>query len=157
MTFEIKNQSGASVLEFLIVIPVILLFAYLAIEFGAIFVRANTVTKSVQSAARYLSDVHIEGDAPEEITRKETNAKNLIRYASIIEGTQILPGTFSSLQVTQNYGTNNDHVLVEVVYQHEPVVGQAVTNLLRLVTGTDLGDNYFAIDIPASSVMRYAQ
>lgn len=151
------KQAGASVLEFLVVIPVIVLIAYTAIEFGAIFVRANTITKSVNDAARYLSDVHDVTDDATAVTAKENIAKNLIVYANVGNtGDPVLPGVgnFSKLQITQNYGNNKDHVLVEVVYHHEPAAGLAVSNLLQIVTGETID---LSMDIPASSVMRYAQ
>lgn len=155
MKHNMVKQSGASILEFLIVMPVIILLAYVAIEFGATFVRANTITKSVQDAARYLSDVHDVTDDAAAVTAKDNIAKNLILYASVTNtGDPVLPGTFDAPTISHNFGTNNDHVKVSVLYHHTPLAGQAVSNLLQLVTGDQIE---LSIDIPASSVMRYAQ
>ncbi len=146
-----NKQKGASVLEFLIVIPVFLLFAFTAVEFGGVFVRANTLTKSVQSAARFLSDVHNNPSYP----TADSIASNLVLYGSVTNtGTTILPGSFEAPVITHDYGTDADHVMVSVIYHHTPVGGDALSNLLQLITGATID---LSIDIPASSVMRYAQ
>lgn len=146
-----KKQQGASVLEFLIVIPVFLLFAFTAVEFGGVFVRANTLTKSVQSAARFLSDVHNNSSFP----TADTIATNLVLYGSVTNtGTTIMPGSFDAPVITHNFGSGADHVRVSVVYHHTPVGGAALSNLLQFITGSTID---LSVDIPASSVMRYAQ
>ncbi len=53
---SIIKQQGSSTVEFAIVLPLLLLLVVMVSEFGIMFYRLNAVTKSVQIAARYLSD-----------------------------------------------------------------------------------------------------
>lgn len=155
MKFKIRLQSGISVLEFLVVIPVFFLLMYMAIEFGAVFVRANTLTKSVHVAARYLSAQNYDEIS---ITDANTIAKNLILYANVTDtGSTILPGGisangFDNPIIEHNYG-GTDHVRVSVIYHHTPVGSQGMSGMLQMITGDTI--NYLSIDIPASSIMRY--
>lgn len=146
---NLKKQDGASILEFLIVIPILLLLAFTAVEFGAVFTRYNTVTKSVQDAARYLST------DKSKVNAKKDKAKNLIEYGSLTTETKILPGTFEFPSSFPNI-TNENHVIVSVTYKHEPVMGQTLNNLLGLITGTK-GTLDLSIDLTATSVMRYVK
>ncbi|AOY58764.1 TadE/TadG family type IV pilus assembly protein [Desulfococcus multivorans] len=47
-----KNQNGAAVLEFLIVLPILLLFLFGGIEFGAIFYNKQVLTNASREGAR---------------------------------------------------------------------------------------------------------
>lgn len=148
------KHNGASILEFLIVAPVILLLAWTALEFGAIFVRTNTLTKSVQSAARFLSEVHDVSDTQVAKDKKTTIAKNLVVYADPLgESTAILPGLTTN-DVSIDQVTDPDHVIVTVVYAHYPVLGNGLSGALNMVTGATLD---LSMNIPASSTMRYVQ
>lgn len=162
----LKKQAGTSILEFLLVMPVLLLLAFTAIEFGAVFTRANTITKSVQQATRYLSAEHDLADTADEINVKKTIATNLIIYASFNNtGDSVLPedaginlgfvnpSTFITTRDTDLDGID-DHVRIAVVYMHQPVGGQTVSNLLQLITGTPVD---LSFPLRASSVMRYTQ
>lgn len=154
-------QRGASILEFaLITAPFLILLAWTAMEFGVIFVRTNTLTKAVQDAARYLSDVHDDTDSSTALNKKATIARNLVVYESPMDEdengnsyTPILPG-LSTADVDIGENTAGDHVIVSVVYSHEPLLGQGVSIVLEMVTGATID---LSFDIPASSVMRYAQ
>ncbi|MBL1263677.1 TadE/TadG family type IV pilus assembly protein [Methylomicrobium sp. RS1] len=145
---RINHQQGASLFEFLIVIPVLLILAFTAIEFGAVFVRLNTIHKSVQDAARYLSATSV---AKSNTAAQKTIAANLIQYGSVSAGTQILPGTFEA-PVIQTVG--GEHVSVSVVYHHTSIMGEALSNLLQLIGGSGID---LSLDLTASSVMRYVQ
>ncbi len=159
MKNTLGKQAGASILEFLIVIPIFLLLAFTAIEFGAVFTRLNTITKSVQDATRYLSATHRVFDDAVEITIKEGRATNLIVYASAIDtGQPVIPGldtTDTSItRIDQDGDGNDDHVSVSVNYLHQPVGGQTVSNLLQMITGAQVN---LSFPLRASSVMRYTQ
>jgi hypothetical protein len=145
---RINHQQGASLFEFLIVIPVLLILAFTAIEFGAVFVRLNTIHKSVQDAARYLSATSV---AKSNTAAQKTIAANLIQYGSVSAGTQILPGAFEA-PVIQTVG--GEHVSVSVVYHHTSIMGEALSNLLQLIGGSGID---LSLDLTASSVMRYVQ
>ncbi|MEE9412134.1 MAG: TadE family protein [Methylococcales bacterium] len=145
MNSFLKEQQGASILEFLVVIPVLVTLAFTVIEFGGVYIRYNTVTKTVQDAARYLT---ANSDADQSI------AENLIRYNSInAEGGQLLPGNAFSVDIDRNVPVvgSGRHVRVTATYNHTPVAGNALSNLVQLIGGQPLDLN---MALTASSVMR---
>jgi Flp pilus assembly protein TadG len=141
----VHKQKGASILEFLVIVPFLFTLSITAIEFGTIFTRLNTLTKSVQDATRFLSD------SPANMPDAQTIATNLIKYGTVGTGTQILPG------VTKVSPTNPDanHVQISVVYNHTPIAGQALSQLLQWLGGSKGID--LSIPLNASSVMRYTR
>jgi|APLak6261658528_1056013.scaffolds.fasta_scaffold12843_2 hypothetical protein len=148
MRQHIFKQKGASILEFLVIIPVLLILSVTAIEFGAIFTRLNTLTKSVQAATRYLSDSSVNKSNTD--TQKAI-AINLIEYGSVGTGTQILPGVFNAPTISN---PDANHVQISVVYNNTPILGQALSNLLKKMGGSGIN---LSFPLTASSVMRYAQ
>ena len=148
MRQRVHKQKGASILEFLVIIPVLFTLAFTAIEFGAIFTRLNTLTKSVQAATRYLSDSSVNKSNTD--TQKAI-AINLIKYGSVGTGAQILPGVFNAPTISN---PDPNHVQMSVVYGHTPILGLALSNLLKFLGGSGINLS-FALN--ASSVMRYAQ
>ncbi len=149
MKQPLSRQEGASVLEFLVIIPVLLTLAYTAIEFGAIFVRLNTITKSVQDATRYLSD-HL-SIANSDDAQILSIATKLVQNGSVTGTDQVLPGAFDA-PIISNLG---NHIQVSVVYNHTPVAGEALSNLLQTFLGGEALDLSFPMT--ASSTMRYAR
>lgn len=148
MNNGIRKQKGASILEFLVIVPVLFTLAITAIEFGAIFTRLNTLTKSVQDATRYLSDSSVNKS---NTAAQQTIASNLIIYGMVGTGTQILPGVFNAPAITN---PDVNHVRISVVYNHTPIVGQALSGLLQLLGGSGIN---LSFPLNASSVLRYAQ
>lgn len=148
MMAPVRKQQGASILEFLVIIPVLFTLAITAIEFGAIFTRLNTVTKSVQDATRFLSDSSKDKSNTD---AQKTIAGNLIKYGLVGSGTQILPGEFDAPAITN---PDANHVRISVVYNHTPIAGEALSGLLQLLGGSEID---LSFPLNASSVMRYAQ
>jgi len=144
-----KFQRGASILEFLIIVPVLLILSFTAIEFGGIFTRWDTVHKSVQDAARYLSAV---ADNKNNTDTQKAIAANLVKYGSVNSGTQLLPGTYDDPVIAAVGG--GEHISVSVVYHHTPIAGQALSNLLQLIGSGPLD---LSVSLQASSVMRYVE
>lgn len=171
MKKQIHKQIGASILEFLVVAPILFMLAWVSLEFGAIFVRTNTLTKSAQDGARFLADNLKVSDSAITINKKRTIARNLVVYASPIAGsTAIIPGLSTTDCESENMDCSNEankgtgcvdidesadskHVIVTVAYCHEPIMGNGVSGALRMVTGDTID---LSMMIPASSVMRYA-
>ena len=117
----------------------------------AIFTRLNTLTKSVQDATRYLSDSSV---SKSNTGAQQTIAINLIKYGSVLAGTtgtQILPGVFNAPAITN---PDANHVQISVVYNHTPIMGLALSNLLQMLGGSGISLSY---PLNASSVMRFAQ
>lgn len=146
---KIKHQQGASVLEFTIVIPVLLMFLLLVSEVGIMFYTLNALTKTTQDAARYMSEVKAEF-----ATRKPI-AESLLIYGNITStAPSLLPegDTLISATITDT-GT---HVSVVATYQHDLIMGTALGALTGLSTGGSVGFGS-TFTLGASSVMRFAQ
>lgn len=101
-----KAQTGATLVEFAIVVPLLLLLVLGIIEFGYAFYHLNILNKSVQDGARYFSDPMIarydgtKASLTNPINLRSTNSanftstKNLVIYGnSAGTGTALLPDT----------------------------------------------------------------
>jgi Flp pilus assembly protein TadG len=148
---SIIKQKGSSTVEFAILLPLLLLLVVMVAEFGILFYRLNAVTKSVQIAARYLSDVSVNNA---NTATDKTNARNLAVYGNIAgTGTPILPGFSAANIVITN--PIPQHVKAEVTnYQSSLILGNSLNALMQMVTG---GSSPSIMTLQASSVMRFAQ
>ncbi len=141
-----RHQRGASILEFIFTLMLFTIIAFTAIEFGGIFTRLNTLTKSVQDATRFLAD---NSSAQSYTPAQEAIARNLVLYNSVNVGQTVLLGNAGTVTVTDL----GNHVQVTVVYNHTPIAGQALNNLIGLFAG---GIN-LTMPLTATSIMRFAQ
>lgn len=142
------HQSGASILEFMVVLPILVTLAFTAIEFGAVFTRYNIVSKTVQDAARYLTK---NKDA------SRTDIDNLIRYNSLTEqGGVLLPGGEISIFLDRSVpiAGAGEHVRVTATYNHTPAAGAALSNLVQFISGSPVNMDF---TLTASSLMRYIE
>jgi len=146
---NINKQQGASVLEFTIVIPVLLMFIVLVSEVGILFYTLNTLTKTTQDAARYMSE-----SKTEFVTRKPIS-ESLLKYGNVTStAPPLLPdGDTKVIPVITDEGT---HVKVVVTYQHDLIMGTALGALTGLSTGGALGFGS-TFNLTASSIMRFSQ
>jgi Flp pilus assembly protein TadG len=69
------SQTGVALIEFALVLPFLLLLAFITTEYGRALYQYNTLAKSVRDAVRFLSI-----QAPETMTAQ---AKNLVVYGSV--------------------------------------------------------------------------
>jgi Flp pilus assembly protein TadG len=146
------KQKGTSTVEFAIMLPLLLLLIVMVAEFGIQFYRLNAVTKSVQIAARYLSDVSVNKS---NTATDKTNAQNLAVYGNTAgTGTPVVPGLApNNILITPNPIAG--HVRVEVVnYNSSLILGNTLNALTQMATG---GSAPSIMALQASSVMRYAQ
>jgi TadE-like protein len=90
-----SGQSGQSLMEFAIVLPLLLLIAFGIIEFGRAYYQYNTLSKAIRNGARYMSF------SPYDSTNI-SNAQNMVVYGQTSGGsTPVLPGlTPSMISVT---------------------------------------------------------
>lgn len=152
------KQNGSSVVEFAIVLPLLLFLIFVVFEFGTLLYRHNAVTKSVQIAARYLSDVSV---AQANTPTDKINAQNLAIYGNIAgTGEALVPGLTSADIVITN--PNPQHVRVVATYGSDFILGNTLDALLELATGDDRCINFLEdcpdfMTLTASSVMRFAQ
>lgn len=163
-----KPQSGAALIEFAIIVPLLLLLVVGIIEFGFAFYHLNILNKSVQDAARYFSDPlqarkGVLSNAIDVSSGNPAVAKtqNLVIYGNIaVTGNPLMPDP-------NNYsfpndcpkswlcfiGVGNNHIKVTATYNHNLMTNDLLSNLMKLVSD---GNSSVGPDIPltASSVMR---
>jgi hypothetical protein len=78
-------QVGVALVEFALVLPFLLLLAFVTTEYGRALYQYNTLAKSVRDAVRFLSI-----QSPETMT---TQAQNLVVYGSVTNtGTPLVFG-----------------------------------------------------------------
>lgn len=70
------RQVGVALIEFALVLPFLLLLAFITTEYGRALYQYNTLSKSVRDAVRFLSVQN-----PGEMT---TEAKNLVVYGDVV-------------------------------------------------------------------------
>jgi Flp pilus assembly protein TadG len=130
-------------------LPLLLLLVFTVSEFGVMFYRFNALTKSVDIAARYLSD---KSDNKTNTATDLTNAKNLAVYGAITIETAIVPNlTPANIVVTH---PDSQHVQVAVTYDAHLILGGTLNAFMKLIGGSI--DNDF-MTLYATSVMRFAR
>jgi hypothetical protein len=95
-----SSQSGQSLVEFAMVLPLLLLIVFGITEFGRAYYQYNTLSKAIRNGARYMSS-HTYSSA------NITNAQNMVVYGQTSgSGTPVLPGlTAAMIGVTPSGGT----------------------------------------------------
>lgn len=79
------RQTGVALIEFALVLPFLLLLAFITTEYGRALYQYNTLAKSVRDAVRFLST-----HDPDTMTAQ---AKNLVVYGNVTNtGTPLVPG-----------------------------------------------------------------
>ena len=145
------KQKGSSTVEFALLIPLLLLLIVMGSEFGIMFYRLNALTKSVDIAARYLSDVENTSTA---------TTKNLAVYGNPTgSGSAIVPGLTVANIVISN--PNAQHVQVAVTYDAQLILGGTLDALMnygkKIMPGSVGGNGINFMTLKAASVMRYTQ
>jgi Flp pilus assembly protein TadG len=142
---SMNKQKGVSTVEFAMLVPVLLLLVVMVSEFGMMFYRLNAMTKSVQVAARYLSDISVNPN----IALTDAQVKNLICSGTIGgAGTEIVPDCNTKLVLTSPSAAAN-HLTVSAAYPADWILPNAVAWLLGLPSDSMM--------LTASSVMRFAR
>lgn len=143
---SIIKQKGTSTVEFAMMLPVLLMLIFMVSELGTMFYRLNAVTKSVQDAARYLSDVSVNPN----IALTNAEVKNLICTGGIGgSGAQIVPECQDKLVLEPLPSAASGHVTVSARYPADWILVGAVIAFLNL-SGEPM-------ELRASSVMRFTQ
>jgi Flp pilus assembly protein TadG len=147
-----KSQQGSSIVEFSIVLPLLLLLICMIAEYGIKFYRLNALTKSVQVAARYLSDKGSTLTPP--TVADKTAAINLALCGSTVcTGINpILPAPAATILVHPE--PTAGHVLVTGSYASNMVLGNTLNAFMSMATGSSSATT---MTLEASSVMRYTQ
>lgn len=122
------RQRGLATMEFAIVLPLIVLIALAVTELGRGLYLYNTLTKSVRSGARHLSEVAVGPLGIVDIAPHITSTKNVVVYGDIDGGTSVLP-SFTPADVTVSAvdiplpggGISPNHVQVSATYTFTPL------------------------------------
>ena len=145
------KQQGSSTVEFAIMLPLLLLLVVLVSEFGIRFYQLNALTKSVQDAARYLSDVSVYPD----IALTNAQIKNLVCFGKIDgSGAEILTDCNTNLVLDPAPAAALNHITVSAKYPSALPGLPSLNAMMNLVTGGTAPD---IMTLQATSVMRYAQ
>ena len=147
----IKKQQGLAAVEFAIVLPVMLFLMMATAEFGRVFYHYNTLTKAVQTGARYASRPLLKTS---ELTNMDADfvqrIKNFVVYGNENGGTAVLDGfTATSANVAISSSAADKTITIEATYNYSFIVlsdfsllGYSLPTLtLRasVVTDTSLG------------------
>jgi CBS domain containing-hemolysin-like protein len=143
---SINKQKGTSTVEFAMLVPILLMLIFMVTELGTMFYRLNAMTKSVQVAARYLSDISVNPN----IALTNAQVKNLICSGTIGgAGTEIIPECQLKLVLDPPPSAASGHVAVSASYPADWILAGAVIAFLNL-SGEPM-------ELRASSVMRFAR
>jgi hypothetical protein len=148
---SIVKQKGSSTVEFAMLVPLLLLLVVMVSEFGIMFYRLNAVTKSVQDAARYLSDVS--GNYYPKIALTNDQIKNLVCLGTIDDkGTEIALNCLDKLELKPLPTASEGHITVSATYKADWIFPGLIGFLIK---SDEPGDDPLALK--ASSVMRFVE
>jgi hypothetical protein len=140
------SQSGVALVEFALVLPVLLMLAFMTTELSRALYQYNILTKSVRDAARYLS-MQTPGD-----TTKYGTAKNLVVYGNPAgSGNPIAIGLSTSQVPDPVWATVGAGPTINVVTIS--VTGYTFRPLVLSVFGLNFGNMAYP---PISATMRGA-
>ncbi len=122
--FKFNNhQRGLAAVEFVFVLPILLLLMLASAELGRAFYQYNTLTKTVRDGARYLADNSLIGTTGIiDITGEESNTQNLVVYGNRLgNGEPLLPGLVPGDVTVEQLDTK--HIRVSVAYTYISILG----------------------------------
>lgn len=150
-----KKQQGLAAVEFAIVVPVMLFLMMATAEFGRVFYHYNTLTKAVQTGARYASKQLL---STSDLTNLDAgfvqNIQNFVVYGNENGGgpaaAPVLDGfTATSTNVAISSNVANKTITIEAQYDYNfvvlkdlPFIGYILPTLTlksSIVTDTSLG------------------
>lgn len=147
-----KKQQGLAAVEFAIVVPVMLFLMMATAEFGRVFYHYNTLTKAVQTGARYASKPLLKTS---ELTNIDVAFKQRIQNFVVYGnenggGAAVLDGfTATSTNVAISSNVANKTITIEAQYDYNfvvlkdlPFIGYILPTLTlksSIVTDTSLG------------------
>lgn len=137
-----NKQTGAAIVEFTLIFPLLLLLMFITTEFGRAMYQYGALTKSVREAVRYLS-IQTPGT-------HATEAGNLIVYGNLAgTGTPLVLGlTLANVATPTWQSTGSNPVISTVTLQ---VTGYTFNSLVPSVFGIPFGSIAFP---PVSATMR---
>jgi Flp pilus assembly protein TadG len=129
-----KNEKGAELVEFALVLPFLLLCCAGVIEFGRAYYTYNILTKAVRDGARFVSAAGITS-AGVISSATTTNTQRIVVYGNIDgTGPAKLPGlTTAQVSLTPSTITLSEHyVTVAVAYPYVPLFTLVMPSTITL-------------------------
>jgi len=168
-----KAESGAILVEFAIIVPLLLLLLVGITEFAFAFYNLNILNKSVQDAARYFANPELARNgainASINVTTATTgNGTNITKTINLViygntsgTGNPLMPNAANYTSPNPPYyvycaeentynavcSTTTNHIRVTAVYKHNFILGNVLNNFTRLGISNP-------ITLTASSVQR---
>lgn len=147
-----KKQQGIAAIEFAIVVPVMLFLMMATAEFGRVFYHYNTLTKAVQTGARYASKPLL---STSELTNIDAAFKqkiqNFVVYGNENGGGAAVLNGFAASNTNVSISSNvaDKTITIEAQYNYNfsvlgdlPFIGFTLPTLTlksSVVTNTSLG------------------
>ena len=146
-----KNQRGLAAVEFAIVLPVMLFLMLATAELGRAFYQYNTLSKAVQTGARYASRPLVKTS---ELTNLDAafvqRIRNFVVYGNEAgAGTAVLDGFTAGSNVAISSSATDKTITIEASYDYNfgvlndfPLLGFTLPTLtltVSVVTDTSLG------------------
>ena len=119
-----KNERGAELIEFAMVLPLLIFFCLGVIEFGRVYYTYNILSKAVRDGARFVSTGIVTSTGTINTTT-ETKARSVVVYGNTTgSGTKILPDLLPSqvnIPTATVVSASEQYVTVGVNYPYVPL------------------------------------
>ena len=152
-SYYFKKIQGYAIVEFIVVLPVLLLLILLTAEVGRALYQYNILTQSVRNSVRYYAQNVYLGSSRIPDSTSEENAKKLAIYGSVnSKNSLIADSTISTVTTILAENVDNlgdDYVTVTINYKFILLGGDPLGAMLRL-----FGDTAFSPVFNISATMR---
>lgn len=130
-----QSMTGVAAVEFVIILPLLLLFLAAVGEFGNAFIRYNILSKAVQNGARFaVTEVY--GTADSYQIADPAQIRNVVMYGNSAGTGQAI---LNDVTVLVDYDPDDDtdkYVVVTAAYPYTPLMDALLGGIMSDVTLT---------------------
>jgi len=128
-----RGQKGLAAIELTLILPIMLLFLFVTVEFSRLLYQYNALTQVVRNASRYISSnarnastnvIDITGSDKSEV---RDNAKALLINGAFSGATQILPNLASA---TITVSVSGEFITLTASYPWQPVFSSTLPSFV---------------------------
>ena len=158
------KQTGGAIVEFIFVLPLLLLLMLATAEFGHAFYQYNTLTKAVRNGTRYLADNVLTNTTGviniSEVLRTETRNMVICGKKDCTDIDPLVKGFDNPEQVNVEpvtTGGTTKHIQVTAAYVYEPILfPDCLPTFIKYGPQCKSGKYGFDLDftLSASAIMR---
>ena len=111
-----KKQNGVAAIEFVLLLPLLLLIGWVSVDFGRLIFQYDALTKTTRDATRYLAAVTRPPNTPDSesyknyVSTDETSAKNLALCGSISNCTNTIVPELILDNIAIDYSNNGEGI-----------------------------------------------